>query len=262
MEFNRLYLGDAVNLLQKLPDESIDLVVTSPPYESLRTYNKTLEGWTEDKWRAIIKNLYPKIKIGGVVVWVVNDKTIDGSKSLVSFKQALWFKECGFCVNDVMIWNKPNYMPQISQPRYSDAFEYMFVFSKGKPKTFNPIKEPTKCSGKTYNSTAKNMDGESGRHELNYIVNSEKTKSNVWNIAVAQNKTSHPAVFPYTIPYNHILSWTNEGDVVLDIFAGSGTTLMAAKELRRKWIGFEISKEYFDLASSRVSSVMVAESLY
>lgn len=262
MEFNRLYLGDAANLLQELPDESIDLVVTSPPYESLRTYNNSLEDWTEDKWRTIIKNLYPKIKIGGVVVWVVNDKTIDGSKSLVSFKQALWFKECGFCVNDVMIWNKPNYMPQISQPRYSDAFEYMFVFSKGKPKTFNPIKEPTKCSGKTYNSTAKNMDGESGRHELNYIVNSEKTKSNVWDIAVAQNKTSHPAVFPYMIPYNHILSWTNEGDVVLDIFAGSGTTLMAAKELRRKWIGFEISKEYFDLASSRVSSVMVAESLY
>ena len=128
----------------------------------------------------------------------------------------------------------------------------MFVFSKGKPKTFNPIMVPCKCSGQDYDSTCKNMGGENGRTEKHFKINDEKADSNIWEIAVAQNKTIHPAVFPYEIPYRHIKSWTNEGDVVLDPFMGSGTTGLAALDLGRKFIGIELNEEYFELSKQRL----------
>ena len=128
----------------------------------------------------------------------------------------------------------------------------MFVFSKGAPKTFNPIMEPCKCAGQVYDSTCKNMDGESGRTKKTFNINKEKVKSNIWEIAVAQNKTSHTAVYPYQIPYDHIRSWTNEGDIVLDPFMGSGTTGLAALDLKRKFIGIEMCEEYFNLSKERI----------
>ena len=143
-------------------------------------------------------------------------------------------------------------MPQVKQPRYSSCFEYMFVFSKGTPKTFNPIMRECKLGGKLYDSTAKNMDGESGRHKLTYNVNKEMVDYNIWDIAVAQNKTSHPAVYPIEIPLKHIQSWSNEGDIVLDPFMGSGTTGLAALELNRKFIGIELNEEYFELSKQRI----------
>ena len=151
-----------------------------------------------------------------------------------------------------MIWQKKNPMPQVRQPRYNQVFEYMFVLSKGKPKTFNPIMVPCKCSGQDYDSTCKNMGGENGRTKKHFKINSEKVDSNIWEIAVSQNKTIHPAVFPYEIPYRHIKSWTNEGDVVLDPFMGSGTTGLAALDLGRKFIGIEMNKEYFELSKQRL----------
>ena len=160
--------------------------------------------------------------------------------------------EIGLNLNDTMIWRKTNPMPQVKQPRYSSCFEYMFVFSKGIPKTFNPIMRECKLGGKLYDSTAKNMDGESGRHKLTYNVNKEMVDYNIWDIAVAQNKTSHPAVYPIEIPLKHIQSWSNEGDVVLDPFMGSGTTGLAALELNRKFIGIELNEEYFELSKQRI----------
>ena len=245
--------GDAETaLLDYIKPSSVDLVVTSPPYDTLRKYNGVGDTWNQEKFEAIARGLYRVMKPGGVVVWVVNDKTENGSKTGTSFKQALYFMEIGFNLNDTMIWRKTNPMPQVKQPRYSACFEYMFVFSKGKPKTFNPLMRPTKFGGMKYNSTAKNMDGESGRHELNYTVNSEAVDYNVWDIAVSQNKTSHPAVFPYEIPYRHIKTWSNEGDVVLDPFMGSGTTGLAAIELGRKFIGVELNNEYYNMSSNRL----------
>lgn len=247
-----LLLGDACERLNNIEDNSIDLIVTSPPYDNLRKYNGTGDNWTHSKFQCIAKNLARVLKPGGVIVWVVNDKTEKGSKSGTSFKQALYFMEIGLNLNDTMIWRKTNPMPQVKQPRYSSCFEYMFVFSKGIPKTFNPIMRECKLGGKLYDSTAKNMDGESGRHKLTYNVNKEMVDYNIWDIAVAQNKTSHPAVFPIEIPLKHIQSWSNEGDIVLDPFMGSGTTGLAALELNRKFIGIELNEEYFELSKQRI----------
>lgn len=159
----------------------------------------------------------------------------------------------GFNLNDTMIWKKTNPMPQVKQPRYTSCFEYMFVFSKGKPKTFNPIMRTTVSSGRVYDSTVKNIGGENGRVHKKFIVASKSPEYNVWNIGVAQNKdTNHPAVFPIAIPKKHIRSWTNKGDVVLDPFIGSGTTAIAAIKLNRKFIGFEINRDYYKECKRRV----------
>lgn len=246
--------ADAEMVLNHLTEESVDLVVTSPPYDSLRKYNNDYE-WNMDKCEKIISGLYRVLKPGGVVVWVVGDQTQKGSETGTSFRQALAFIERGFLLNDTMIWRKKNPLPQVKQPRYNQVFEYMFVFSKGKPKTFNPIMVPCKCAGQDYDSTCKNMGGENGRTKKSFKINKEKVKDNVWDIAIAQNHTSHPAVFPLELAVDHILSWSNEGDTVLDPFMGSGTTGIAAVQNRRKFIGVEIAKPYYDEALERIKAV-------
>jgi site-specific DNA-methyltransferase (adenine-specific) len=238
---------DCVEGMRMLPDNSIDLTVTSPPYDNLRAYNGF--AWN---FEAVAKELYRVTKLGGVVVWVVGDATIKGSETGTAFRQALFFKECGFNLHDTMIWQKTNPMPKVKTSRYFDVFEYMFIFSKGKPKTFNPIMVDCKFGGKVYNSTCKNMGGESGRTKKTFVLNSQRYKNNIWEIAIAQNKTKHPAVFPEELAKDHILSWSKEGDTVLDPFMGSGTTAKMSLLNNRKYIGFEISKEYCEIAEQRV----------
>lgn len=256
---NKIYCGNSYNVLKEyIPNSTVDLTVTSPPYSNLRHYNNTLSNdtWNFNIFKQIANELYRVTKDGGVVVWIVNDKTEKGSKTLNSFKEALYFQEIGFNVNDVMIWQKKNYMPQVSQPRYSDCFEYMFIFSKGKPKTFNPIKVPCKCAGQEYHSTTKNMGGENGRTYKEFNINKEKVKPNIWECAVAQNKDKiHPAIFPESLIIDHIKSWSNEGDVVLDPFVGSGTTCIAAKKLNRNYIGIDINQEYVDFTKMKISKL-------
>ena len=253
---NKIFLGDAESLLSQFPDNIIDLTVTSPPYSNLRHYNHTLtsDTWNEDKFERIAKELYRVTKDGGVVVWIVNDKTENGSKSLVSFRQAITFQRIGFNVNDVMIWEKSNPCPVVKQPRYQDVFEYMFILSKGKPRTFNPITVPCKCAGQEYHSTTKNMGGENGRTYKEFNINKEKVKGNVWECAIAQNHTGHPAVFPQKLVEEHIKSWCNEGDLVLDPFMGSGTTALAAKKLNRNYVGIEINKDYYIIINERLNN--------
>ena len=255
-EPNTIIHGDSSELLFQMEKESIDLVVTSPPYSDLRKYGGVGDTWNENKFKEIAQQLYRVIKNGGVIVWVVNDKTENGSKSLVSFKQALYFQSIGFNCNDVMIWEKTNPMPVVRQPRYQDVFEYMFVFSKGKPKTFNPIMIPCKCAGQEYHSTTKNMGGENGRTYKEFNINSEKVKGNIWEIAIARNKTIHPAVFPEQLAIDHIKSWSNEGDIVLDPFIGSGTTAIAAIKTNRKYIGIDLNKDYIDLTNERLRNYL------
>ena len=161
-----LYNEDCYKILKEnIEDESIDLVVSSPPYSDLRKYEGVINTWSDEKFKLIANELYRVLKPGGVIVWVVNDKVEKGSKTLTSFKQAIYFNEIGFNVNDVMIWKKLNPMPVLKQPRYNPCFEYMIILSKGKPKTFNPIMRPCKSAGLHYTSTVKNMGGENGRRK-------------------------------------------------------------------------------------------------
>jgi len=257
IDFNKIYCGDSVTVLHDIDAESVDLVVTSPPYSDLRHYGGTLKDWNHEKFMEIANELYRVIKPGGVIVWVVGDKTEKGSETGTSFKQALYFMEIGLNLNDTMIFKKTNPMPEVKQPRYRQCFEYMFVFSKGKPKTFNPIMRKCVESGKHYRSTVKIIGGEEGRKDIDYFVSDETVDYNVWELSVAQNKTlyeidgvkmKHPAVFPFEIPYRHIKSWTNKGDLVLDPFVGSGTTAVAAKKLGRNFIGIDNNLNYCKIA--------------
>lgn len=233
--------------MKSMDDNSIDLTITSPPYDSLRVYN----GYSFD-FENTSKELYRITKQGGVLVWIVGDATEKGSETGTSFRQALGLKEAGFNLHDTMIWRKTNPMPKVKTKRYFDVFEYMFVLSKGQPKTFNPLMQPTKLGGQVYDSTVKKITKGKERTKKTFVLNMERYKDNIWDCAIAQNKTEHPAVFPESLVSDHILSWSNEGDIVYDPFMGSGTTAIAAKKLGRNYIGSEISKEYCAIAASRI----------
>jgi len=253
-----LYCDDCVNKLSQFPDECIDLVVTSPPYDSLRTYNqKNIEDvWNFEVFKKVAKELYRVIKKGGVVVWVVNDATIKGSETGTSFRQALYFRdECGFNLYDTMIYAKNNYVP-LTHRRYEQQFEYMFIFSKGKPKTFNPIKDrKNKFVGKKKSGTIRQKDGSmKKKSSLGKTYGKYGIRYNVWQLN-PQSVKGHPAPFPEQLAHDHIISWSNPGDVVLDIFAGSGTTLKMGLLTNRKVIGIEINKEYCDIIKQRIQNV-------
>ena len=247
-----------------LPDECIDLTVTSPPYDNLRTYNGYIEQWSFEKFQGIAKELYRVTKQGGVVVWVVGDATINGSETGTSFKQALYFKEIGFNLHDTMIYKKTKFPPidPTTAYRYTGCFEYMFVFSKGKPKCCNYIKEKCKHAGKRAVSyqRSKNDKLRYDRKEKNknHIVNDYKIKCNVWEYASCSVK-GHPAPFPEQLAHDHIISWSNENDTVLDCFMGSGTTIKMAKILNRNFIGIEKEPKYYEIAKKRIESVTAVQ---
>ena len=247
MELNIIYNEDCLETMKAIPNNFIDLTVTSPPYDSLRVYN----GYSFN-FPQVAKSLYEITKPGGVLVWIVGDETIKGSETGTSFRQALGLKEAGFNLHHTMIWRKTNPMPKVKTKRYFDVFEFMFVFSKGQPKTFNPLMQPTKMGGQVYDSTVKKITKGKERTKKTFILNTERYKDNIWECAIAQNKTDHPAVFPEKLVSDHILSWSNEGDIVYDPFMGSGTTAIVAKKLNRNYIGSEISTEYCILAKSRL----------
>jgi len=255
LEINRIYQMDCLEGMKLLPDNCIDLTVTSPPYDNLRAYN----GYTFD-FENTAKELYRVTKDGGVVVWVVGDATIKGSETGTSFKQALYFKDvCGFNLHDTMIYEKEKIVPlDPKNNRYYQAFEYMFVLSKGKPKTCNYIRIPCKHAGKKAVASQRNPDGSLREDRKiknkNHIVNDTKIKGNIWTYANKAIK-GHPAPFPEQLAEDHILSWSNEGDIVLDPFMGSGTTAKMAKINKRKYIGFEISSEYIRIANLRLESI-------
>jgi site-specific DNA-methyltransferase (adenine-specific) len=236
--------------MKGMDDNSIDLTITSPPYDSLRVYN----GYSFN-FESTSKELYRTTKEGGVLVWIVGDATEKGSETGTSFRQALGLKDAGFNLHDTMIWRKTNPMPKVKTKRYFDVFEYMFVLSKGQPKTFNPIMQPTKLGGKTYRSTMKQISSGKVRKPKTMILNVERYKDNIWDCAVAQNKTNHPAVFPEFLITDHITTWSNEGDLVYDPFIGSGTTALASIKLKRNYIGSEISPEYCDLINFRINQL-------
>ena len=256
---NKVLQGDCLELMRDIPDNYIDLTVTSPPYDNLRTYNGSLE-WGEHIWQPILKELYRITKQGGVVVWVVGDATIKGSETGTSFKQALFFKEMGFNLHDTMIYASDK--PPLSHNRYEQKFEYMFVFSKGKPKTFNPIMEDCKYAGEVKSARTFRHTGEDlGETHNKTAVKHKKIKGNIWTYSTGFNKSTkdkiafrHPAIFPEKLAQDHIISWSNEGDLVLDCFAGRGTTAIACMNTNRNYILMEKEQKYYDIINKRIES--------
>jgi len=240
--------------MREMDDNSIDLTVTSPPYDSLRNY----KGFHFD-CESIAKELFRVTKKGGVVVWIVGDKIVKGNKTLTSFKQALLFQEIGFNVHDVMIYEKKN-TPFMRSNAYTNCFEFMFVFSKGTPKTFNPLKTSTKRNGMEMLVCNKKADG-INKKVLGHL-NEEKVRTNIWKYAVGLGGTTndkiafkHPAVFPEQLAEDHIRSWSNKGDLVFDPMCGSGTACKMAAIEGRHYIGCDISQEYVDISLERMKDI-------
>lgn len=263
MEINKIHLGDSVDLMKTIDDSVIDLTVTSPPYDDLRTYKNTLIDWDMQKFQSIVNELYRITKDGGVVVWVVGDATIKGSESCNSFRQAIQFVESGFNLHDTMIYQKQNPVPN-SGNRYQQCFEYMFVFSKGKPKTVNLLLEPRRYTDNTKHRIKKmnrGKDGEFEKSKLQFIKSGDVPKQNIWVYKVGLHHSTtdaiafeHPATFPEKLAEDHILTWSNVGDLVFDPFSGSGTTPKMAKLNQRNYIACERVKEYFDISNNRVNA--------
>ena len=184
---------------------------------------------------------------------MVGDATVKGSETGTSFKQALYFKEIGFNLHDTMIYQKLNY-PPLTHNRYEQCFEYMFIFSKGNLKTFNPIKIETKHRGRVPSGTFyhKSSQNKPTKANNNKTVNKFKIKNNIFNYIVGGKKDGHPAPFPEQLAQDHILSWSNKGDIVLDPMNGSGTTTKMAQKLGRDYIGIDVSEEYCEIARQRL----------
>lgn len=255
-----IYLGDCIETMQIfIEDNSIDLTVTSPPYDNLRNYNDSLN-WNFEIFKDVAKELYRVTKPGGIVVWVVGDATIKGCETGTSFKQALNFVNIGFNLHDTMIWNKGSFTAVGALvTRYAPVFEYMFILTKGKIKTFNAIKDRENLyANHTIHGTIRQKDG-----TTKPISSTGKGKKipafgqrhNIWKINPEKSKWKkyhHPAMFPEQLVHDHIVSWSNKSDIILDPFMGSGTTGKVAEQLNRKFIGIEKQKEYFEIAQRRL----------
>lgn len=251
---NTIINADCLDVLQKMPDNCIDLVITSPPYDDLRTYH----GYSFN-FENIAKELFRVMVDGGVVVWVVGDQCIDGQESGTSFKQVLFFKDIGFNLHDTMIYQKTGFaFPSVG--RYHQVFEFMFVLSKGTPKTFNAIKDRKNIETKMGGDAKRQRDGSvvsgkrggSPQERYGMRFNIWKYKTGGGLMSTFKLASQHPATFPENLAKDHILSWSNKNDLVMDIFSGSGTTIAMAERLNRRWIGIDISESYCEIARKRI----------
>ena len=253
MPINKIICGECSAIMQTFPDDCIDMVLTSPPYDNLRDYKSYVFDF-----ELIAQQLFRVVKPNGVLVWVVNDATLDGEESGSSFRQALYFKQIGFKLHDTMIYLKD---PVYFFPnRYAGCFEYMFILAKGQIKTFNPIKRRTHLRVFQKTATYRQRDGTLLKEKFNSAA--QVTLHNVWYYSTGFLKSAtdkiafeHPAIFPDLLAADHIHSWSNPGDIILDPFCGSGTTCKIAKELSRRYIGIEISEEYCKIIEKRISLV-------
>ena len=258
MELNKVYNENCLDTMARMGDNFIDLTVTSPPYDKLRDY----KGYSFD-FESIAKELYRVTKNGGVVVWVVGDSTVNGSETGSSFKQALYFKEIGFNLHDTMIYMKDG-MAFPDANRYYNVFEYMFILSKGDLKKFNPISDrKNKYAGQTKHGKERNKDGTMRDPScLGRIMKLFGVRFNIWSYSTGKGNSTkddiafeHPAIFPEKLAADHIISWSNEDDIVYDPMSGSGTTCKMALLLKRNYIGSEVSEEYCRIIEARLNII-------
>lgn len=255
MDLNKIYNENCLETMSRMPDGFVDLVLTSPPYDKRRVYN----GYSFP-FQKIAQQLYRVLKNGGVLVWNVNDQVVNGSESLTSFRQAIYFNKIGFNVHDTMLYGKKNVQAHDDRgKRYKQAFEYVFILSKGTPATFNPIKDDRVISGNIKGMTSRKENGEMRVHPKEIKTEEYQTRKNIWFYHNGFNLTTkdkiafeHPAIMNENLCKDHIFSWSNEGDLVYDPFMGIGTTAKMAHLQKRKWVGSEISAEYVALAEKRL----------
>ena len=248
---HRLMQGDCLERMKEIADGSVDLTVTSPPYDNLRTYNGNNALWGEHVWRAVIAELYRVTAEGGVVVWVVADATIKGSETGTSFRQALHAMDCGFRLHDTMIYKVRGTGAKGSNYAYWQEFEYMFVLSKGRPKSINFRTVKRRKSGGGARLRKDGTRKHDSRKGVGELIDSKI--GNVWEYSVGGERAhKHPAKFPEALAHDHIISWSNEGDTVLDPFMGSGTTGAVAIKTGRNFIGIELDADYFAIAEKRI----------
>lgn len=267
MEINRIYNENCLATMKRMPDNFVDLTVTSPPYDDLREYHGC--EWNLEIFQQVAQELYRVTKPGGVVVWVVNDKTENGSETLTTSKQKIFFREdCGFNIHDTMIWEKPGPSNPATN-RYHQIFEYMIILAKGKPKTFNGLKDRKNLWIKRFGKgSVRQKNGEMSHHKADkYQYDKFGLRFNIWYIKnVAQENicqpNEHPAPFPEKLTADHIYSWSNEGDLIYDPFGGSGTTVKMAHLMKRNWIMSEISEEYCAIAEKRLKPYLQQMSLF
>lgn len=262
MELNKIYNCDCLDGLKQLPQDSVNLTVTSPPYDELRSYHQTIneDTWNFEVFKPIAQELYRVTAPGGLLVWIVGDAVVNGSETGSSFKQALYFMECGFKLHDTMIYekNSSSFPARRTSKRYSQIFEYMFVFAKGKIRNDITLiaDKRNKWAGWTNWGQHSQYDAEGNLQKITNIkpIQEFSLRNNIWKYSVSFNdKTGHPAVFPEKLAEDHILSWTNEGDLVLDPFMGSGTTAKMCILNKRNYIGFEKNPDYVTMCEKRLA---------
>lgn len=261
-ELGKLYCDNCLRILLDLPDNYIDLTITSPPYGNLRDYKDYVFNF-----EGIANELYRITKTGGIVVWIVGDESINGSETGISFQQALFFQKIGFNKHDTMIYMKDGMSyPEIT--RYHQIFEYMFIFSKNKPKTFNPLVRANLQRGRFLKFTDRQKNGSTVLSD-SHCIKKETQYGNIWCYKTGFSKSSkdkiafeHPAIFPEELAMDHILSWSNPSDLILDPMSGSGTVLKIAELAKRKWIGIDISREYCEITKKRLEQTTKQKALF
>jgi site-specific DNA-methyltransferase (adenine-specific) len=273
METNKIYNESCLDTLKQMPNDFLDCVITSPPYDNLRAYNNKIdETWGESIWKPIISSLYDKTKDGGVVVWVVGDAVINSSETGTSFRQALYAIEVGFKLWDTMIYQKtPSFPASVNDKRYSQNFEYMFILSKGIPKTANLLKDrKNKWGGSTsWGKTSERLKDGTIKQRETIHVQDYGYRFNIWEYATGKGNSSsdeiafeHPAIFPEKLVGDHIMTWTNENDLVFDPFMGSGTTAKMCCIYNRQFIGSDLNEEYVKLANKRIDPYLKQTKLF
>ena len=265
MEINQIYNQSCITGMQEMNENVVDLCVTSPPYDDLRTYNDSSK-WDFEVFKEVAKGLYRVMKVGGVIVWVVGDAVIKGSETGSSFRQVLYFMDLGFKLHDTMIYEKNGtaFPARRDGNRYSQLFEYMFILSKdSKPKTANLIcDKPNKWAGwQPWGKSGGTMRSKDGK----LIERQQKPtpdfspRNNIWKYNTGKGYTTkddfafeHPAMYPELLAQDHIMTWSNENDLVLDPFMGAGTTAVISKDTNRNFIGFEIDESYYNVSQRRL----------
>lgn len=255
---DRIYNADCLEVMDALPEGCVDMTITSPPYDGIRTYEDTHDGLD---YEAVLQGLYRITKQGGVLVWIVADQVINGDETGTSFRQALAAKDVGFKLLDTMIWRK-SIRSIGSCNAYWNEFEYMFVFTKGKIRVVNLLKDrPNYKSGQKFTAPVRNRSGEFSSSRNPRLLGEMGRRGNIWHYATGNGCSApsgsvafeHPAIFPEALVADHVQSWSNIGDLVFDPFMGSGTTAVVARRLDRHYIGAELVEKYADICKRRLA---------